>query len=115
MISDLKDEVAVLWGKHCHCGEPEQIASSEAGELEYVNHEVNPLPLIILTETDEVIEVLASPETLPIQVEKPVRGQQRAIQGRGTKENPYLLGFHPIWCTASFSWHTQFCIFHARF
>ena len=47
-------------------------------------------------ETNEVIEVLASPEPLPIQVERPVHGQQRVIQGRGTKENPYLLGFYPI-------------------
>ena len=50
-----------------------------------------------IRETDEVIKALASPEPLPIQVERPVHGQQRAIQGRGTKENPYLLGFHPIW------------------
>ena len=50
VISDLKDEVAVLHGKWHHCGEPEQIAPSEAGELEYANHKVNPLPLIILTE-----------------------------------------------------------------
>ena len=50
-----------------------------------------------IEEADEVIEVLASSEPLPIQVERPVCGQQRVIQGRGTKENPYLLGFHPIW------------------
>ena len=47
-------------------------------------------------ETNEVAEVLASPEPLPIQVKRPVRGQQRVIRGRGTKENPYLIGFHPI-------------------
>ena len=52
VISDLKDEVAVLRGKRCHCGEPERVASSEVGELEYANHEVDPLPLIILTEAD---------------------------------------------------------------
>ena len=47
-------------------------------------------------ETDEAIEVLASPEPLPIQVERPACGQQRVIWGRGTKENPYLIGFYPI-------------------
>ena len=39
-------------------------------------------------ETDEVIKVLASPEPLPIQVKRPVHGQQRAICGRGIKEIP---------------------------
>ena len=52
MASDLRDEMAVLQGKHCQCGEPKWIASSKAGELEYVNHKVNPLPLIILTEAN---------------------------------------------------------------
>ena len=32
--------------------EPEWVASSEVGELEYANHEVDPLTLIILTEAD---------------------------------------------------------------
>ena len=36
-ISNLKYEVAVLRSKYCHCGEQEQVTSSEAGELEYLS------------------------------------------------------------------------------
>ena len=73
VISDLKDEVAVLHGKHCHCGEPEQIASSEAGELEYVNHKVDPLPFIILTEADgEFYKIMVPTPTLHLPWPTPI-------------------------------------------
>ena len=51
-------------------------------------------------ETREVIKVSStavSPEPLPIMVEQPVRGQQKAICGQGTKYHPYMIGFHGSW------------------
>ena len=52
VISDLKDGVALSRVKHYHCGGQEQVVSSKAGELEYANHKVDLLPLLILTEAD---------------------------------------------------------------
>ena len=39
-MSDLKDEVAYLRSVRCHCGEPARVATSEVGELEYLDEEV---------------------------------------------------------------------------
>ena len=41
-IADLKEEVLVLRGNRCQCGEQEPAVSSEVGELEYVENEVFP-------------------------------------------------------------------------
>ena len=39
-ISDLKDKVAYLCSIYCHCGKPARVATSEVGELEYLDEEV---------------------------------------------------------------------------
>ena len=39
-MSDLKDEVAFLRSVRCRCGEPARVATSEVGELEYLDEEV---------------------------------------------------------------------------
>ena len=39
-MSDLKDEVAYLRSVRCRCGEPARVATSEVGELEYLDEEV---------------------------------------------------------------------------
>ena len=39
-ISDLKDKVAYLCGICCCCGEPARVVTSEVGELEYLDDEV---------------------------------------------------------------------------
>ena len=41
-IADLKEEVLVLRGNRCRCGEQEPAVSSEVGELEYAENEVFP-------------------------------------------------------------------------
>ena len=41
-IADLKEEVLILRGNRCCCGEQEPAVSSEVGELEYAENEVFP-------------------------------------------------------------------------
>ena len=48
-------------------------------------------------EVTEVSSTAVSPEPIPVQVERPVRGRQMAIRGRGTKYHPYMIGFHDSW------------------
>ena len=40
VMSNLKDEIAYLCSVHCRCGEPAHVATSEVGELEYLDEEV---------------------------------------------------------------------------
>ena len=62
----------------------EEASSSESSAEEVSSTAVSTPPLLV--------------PPPPVRVVHPVRGVQRAMKGRGTKENPYVLGFSPTRC-----------------
>ena len=72
----------------------EPMESSEVGSDEDAEGD-------LVEETDEIVSVSStavSPIPIPIPAprERPVRGVQRAIRGRGTRAHPYVVGFAPV-------------------